>query len=63
MAPKDNKSYHKFTFKLPIALHLYATFLIVILLMALSMIFISRGILNTYIAQECNRRFEECVCL
>jgi len=61
MAPKDNKTYHKFTFKLPIALHLYATFLIVILLMALSMIFISRGILNTYIAQECNKRIENAV--
>ena len=48
-------------FKLPIALHLYTTFLIVILLMALSMIFITRGILQSYIAQECNKRIENAV--
>ncbi|MBP5262192.1 MAG: HAMP domain-containing histidine kinase [Clostridiales bacterium] len=46
------------SFKLPIAIHFYATFLIVILLMALSMLFMTRGILETYIAQECNKRIE-----
>ena len=46
------------SFKLPIASHFYATFLIVILLMALSMLFMTRGILETYIAQECNKRIE-----
>lgn len=45
-------------FKLPIAIHFYATFLIVILLMALSLLFMTRGILETYIAQECNKRLE-----
>ena len=48
--------FRKHNFKLPIAIHLYATFLIVILLMALSLLFITRSILETYIAQECHKR-------
>ncbi|SCW27709.1 Signal transduction histidine kinase [Ruminococcaceae bacterium YRB3002] len=49
---------HKRNFKLPIAIHLYTTFIIVILLMALTMMFITSGILETFIAQECNKRIE-----
>lgn len=47
--------------KLPIAIHLYATFLIVILMMALSLLFISRNIISTYITQECNKRIDNAV--
>ena len=51
----------KHNIKLPIALHLYATFLIVILMMALSLLFISRNIISTYITQECNKRIDNAV--
>ncbi len=57
MTPRGPGSiFRKHTFKLPIAIHLYATFLMVILLMALSLLFITRSILETYIAQECHKR-------
>ena len=50
--------FHRHNYKLPIAIHLYATFLMVILLMALSLIFITKNILETYIAQECQKRID-----
>ena len=59
MSSKGLRSFaHKLNFKLPIAIHLYATFLIVILLMALTMLFTTRGILETYIANECTKRID-----
>ncbi|MBR2523253.1 MAG: HAMP domain-containing histidine kinase [Clostridiales bacterium] len=58
---KKTSKKKRFSIKLPIAIHLYATFLIVILLMAMSMLFMSQGILSTYIGNECNKRIDNAV--